>query len=119
MIIEKTPSSPSVIFDEVKGTLEIEGRSIMPNADVFYQPLFDYLDVYFHIPVNLTLILDLEYFNTKSSKSIMDLFHKCKKAEKLEVLWYVEDDDEDMKDVIHDFQILHDISINMIIKDES
>ena len=77
IIIEGTPKTPSVKFDAATGILEIKGRSIPENSIEFYKPLVDWLDKYSEDPVSQTVVnIHLEYFNTSSSKCILDVFKK-------------------------------------------
>ena len=40
--------------------------------------------------------VQLEYFNTSSSKCLLDLFKKLEALDSLSVHWYFDSDDEDM-----------------------
>ena len=75
--IEGTPKTPTVNFDTVKGILEIKGRSIPENSIEFYKPVVDLLERYAFKPQAETNVnIQLEYFNTSSSKCILDVFKK-------------------------------------------
>src|SRR5579872_6481105 len=99
--IESTPKTPSINFDFEKGFLEIKGRSIPENSIEFYKPLVDWLDKYASKPKTSTNVnIQLEYFNTSSSKCILDVFKKLefihKNGSEIIINWYYEEDDEDM-----------------------
>jgi hypothetical protein len=71
--IEGSPKTPTVNF-EASGKIEIKGRSIPENSIEFYKPLIDWLDQYLTSPAKLTNVnVQLEYFNTSSSKCILDV----------------------------------------------
>lgn len=111
---------PSVDFDEIAGILILSGRSIYNSPEKFYNELVDYIKLYFHLPKDLTLIMDIEYFSTKSSKCILNLFYACvrniKKDEgaTLKIYWKTDEDDEDMQDIITDYEDLIKHPIQLI-----
>ena len=75
--IEGTPKTPTVSFDAKTGQIEIKGRSIPENSIEFYKPLVDWLDKYADIAEGtVEVTIQLEYFNTSSSKCILDVFKK-------------------------------------------
>jgi hypothetical protein len=117
--IEGTPKTPSVKFDAEKGVIEIKGRSIPENSIEFYKPLVDWLEKYANEPMDSTkVIVQLEYFNTSSSKCILDVFKKLETIQKSnkEVLinWYYEEDDEDMLEAGEDYESIIRVPFKMI-----
>ena len=75
--LEGSPKTPVVNFDAAEGLLELKGRSIPENSIEFYKPLFDWIDSYGNQPQESTEVnIVLEYFNTSSSKCILDFFKK-------------------------------------------
>ena len=75
--IEGTPKTPTISFDPESGKMELKGRSIPENSIEFYKIIVDALDEYAKSPKELTnVVIQLEYFNTSSSKCILDLFKK-------------------------------------------
>jgi hypothetical protein len=117
--IEGTPKTPLVMFNEETGVIEIKGRSIPENSIEFYKPLVDWLDEYAKDPMKLTRVdVHLEYFNTSSSKCILDVFKKLEVIHKAknEVLinWYYEEDDEDMLEAGEDYESIIRVPFKMI-----
>ena len=109
IIIEGTPKTPTVQFDANEGIFKLEGRSIPENSVEFYKPLVDWLDSYKDSPLQKTVVeVKLEYFNTSSSKCILDVFKKFEVIHKakndVEVKWYYEEDDEDMLEAGEDYE---------------
>ena len=99
--LEGSPKTPSVNFDAEKGMIEIKGRSIPENSIEFYKPLVDWLEEYAKQAKSLTNVnIQLEYFNTSSSKCILDVFKKLEaihnNGNETVINWYYEEDDEDM-----------------------
>ena len=75
--LEGTPKTPTVNFNKETGILEIKGRSIPENSIEFYKPLLDWIGDYGGSAKPETQInIKLEYFNTSSSKCILDVFKK-------------------------------------------
>ncbi len=117
--IEGTPKTPTVNFDASTGIIEVKGRSIPENSIEFYRPLVEWLEEYSKEPQALTTVnIQLEYFNTSSSKCILDVFKKLeaiKKARNEVVInWYYEEDDEDMLEAGEDYESIIRIPFKMI-----
>jgi len=63
--------------------------------------------------------IQLEYFNTSSSKCILDVFKKLenlqnKNRAEVVINWYYEEDDEDMLEAGEDYQSILKIPFNMV-----
>lgn len=121
--IAGTPKTPTVHFDSGSGKVEIKGRSIPENSIEFYKPLVDWLEAYLSTPADLTEVnIQLEYFNTSSSKCILDVFKKLeaiyKSGNEVVINWYYEEDDEDMLEAGEDYQSIIKIPFKMIELDE-
>jgi hypothetical protein len=120
ILIEGTPKTPTITFNAESGKLEIKGRSIPENSIEFYKPMVDWLEEYGKSPSDKTEVnIQLEYFNTSSSKCILDVFKKLEsisKSEKSQVTinWYYEEDDEDMLEAGEDYQSILHIPFKMI-----
>ncbi|MBQ5403367.1 MAG: DUF1987 domain-containing protein [Bacteroidales bacterium] len=118
--IEGTPKTPEVSFDAKSGQIEIKGRSIPENSIEFYKPLVDWLDKYADIAQGVVnVVIQLEYFNTSSSKCILDVFKKLENIHnknKIDVVinWYYEEDDEDMLEAGEDYQSILKIPFKMV-----
>ena len=121
--IEGTSKTPTVLFDSDQGVLELKGRSIPENSIEFYKPIVESLDEYASGPQALTQVnIQLEYFNTSSSKCILDLFKKLegihKGGKEVVINWYYEEDDEDMLEAGEDYQAIIKVPFKMIETDE-
>lgn len=119
ILIEGTPKTPTIKFDASSGVFEIKGRSIPENSVDFYKPLIDWLDSYKEDPNDKTIVnIRLEYFNTSSSKCILDVFKKLesiyKAKNEVEVNWYYEEDDEDMLEAGEDYESIIRVPFKMI-----
>jgi hypothetical protein len=123
LILEGSAKTPSVNFDAAKGVLELKGRSIPENSVEFYKPLNDWIDNYAASPQGATTVdIKLEYFNTSSSKCILDLFKQLEglngKGTDVKVNWYFEEDDEDMEEAGEDYQAIINLPFKMIEVEE-
>ena len=117
--IEGTPKTPTINFNIATGHLEIKGRSIPENSIEFYKPLVELLDRYAAKPqANTNVKIQLEYFNTSSSKCILDIFKKLEAIHKAGnatiINWHYEQDDEDMLEAGEDYQAIIAVPFKMI-----
>jgi hypothetical protein len=118
-IIEGTKKNPAISFDIKSGILEIKGRSVTETSN-FYEPLDDILNKYLVIPKpNTTVNIQLDYFNTRASKSFFDIFKKLesihKKGTIVTINWFYEEGDEDMLESGEDYQSILNIPFKMIL----
>src|SRR4051812_11634863 len=110
--IDNSVKTPSVSFGSENGELEIKGKSIPENSLEFYRPVFEWLDNYSHAPAPSTVLkVALEYFNTSSSKCLLDIFRKLEAINlsgrsTVKVNWVYDSDDEDMMEAGEDYQAL-------------
>ena len=120
LFIPRTSKTPDIFFDADHGMLEIKGRSIPENSVAFYAPVMQWLSDYEKKPSPETqLIVKLEYFNTSSSKCLIDIFRKLEKLHQKDnsvtVVWYYEVVDEDMKESGEDFRDLVSMPVVMTL----
>ncbi len=102
LIIPKSKKTPSIKFQE--GLIELEGRSTTNDPVAFYKPLQEWVNHYANHPVEFTSInVKLEYFDTASSKHLLDVLKTLdigfKKGYKMVVNWFYEQGDDDMHDI--------------------
>lgn len=109
LYIEPSEFTPRVFFDAENSVFEISGFSRPENTVGFYKPLIKWLEDYEENVLskninfsksNLVLNLKLTYFNSASSKFLMDIlmifmrFHS--KGNSIEVNWYYDEDDDEI-----------------------
>ena len=116
--VEASPKTPSIMFDAGQGILQIKGRSIPENSVEFYRPMMEWLEKYMNAPHKETNVnIQLEYFNTSSSKCILDIFKKLeaihKKGNNIVINWFYEEDDEDMQEAGEDYQAIIQVPFKM------
>jgi hypothetical protein len=117
--IPGTLKTPAIISDYEKGLIEIKGRSNPENSAQFYKPLIDWVEKYSSNPTAKTIInIQLEHFNTSSSKCILDVFKKLEPIKKanldIMVNWYYEEDDEEMMEAGETYGTMTVIPFKMI-----
>ena len=122
-VLEGSAKTPSINFDASSGVLELKGRSIPENSVEFYKPITEWIDNYANSPQTVTTVdVKLEYFNTSSSKCILDLFKQLEglngKGTEVKVNWYFEEDDEDMEEAGEDYQAIISLPFKMIEVEE-
>lgn len=96
-------------MDPDKGLIEIKGRSIPENSVEFYRSVNNWLNEYAQGDMKPTKVrFQLEYFNTSSSKCILDIFKKLevmyRKGWDVNISWCYDEDDEDMYESGEDYQ---------------
>ncbi len=101
IMLESTKVTPAITMLIEEGLVEIAGESYPENSVEFYQPIFDWLDAYIAEEKRyLTVNFKLTYFNTSSSKCLMDILDTLQSyhnvSEQVEVNWYYQEEDEDM-----------------------
>lgn len=114
LIIEPTPKTPKIVFDVNAYTFEITGRSIPEDSVAFYRKVYSWLDQFgSELTGTVNFEFGLEYFNTSSSKCILDIFKRLmelnKKNPGIGVVWYYEEGDDDMQDTGEDYKELLDL----------
>lgn len=119
LLLEGSAKTPHVHFDPETGLLELKGRSIPENSIDFYKPLIDWIDRYGRDPRQKTALhMQLEYFNTSSSKCILDVFKKLESiraaGNEVTVLWHYEVDDEDMLEAGEDYAGIINVPFRMV-----
>lgn len=108
---EGTPKTPRIVVDNEAGMIEISGRSNPENSREFFSPFMDWLADYLENPAVLTAItINLEHFNTSSSKYVLDILKKIKKLSEedkaFKIIWMYEDDDEEMLDTAEAYEAM-------------
>jgi hypothetical protein len=98
---------------------EISGRSLPEDVISFYQPVIDWLEEYKEDPLDFTeFVFKYIYFNTATSKLVQDILIKLEEVHeagnKVQVVWFYEQDDEDMLDLGEEFSENVDIPFEII-----
>lgn len=107
---QPTPKTPLIDFDPATGNFILEGRSIPENSLECYKPLIEWVDGYIKNPQPKTVLsVNLEYFNTSTSKCLVEIFRKLERINgksEVKILWHYDPEDEDMMESGEDFRKL-------------
>ncbi|TAF66955.1 MAG: DUF1987 domain-containing protein [Cytophagales bacterium] len=111
--------TPSVQFDAQTGVCELAGESYLEDTVAFYNPLLQWLEQYTkEITKNIVFSFKLTYFNTSSSKAIVDIVKILKQYQneggKVEINWYYPEDNYDILAEAEDIMSYLKIHINLI-----
>jgi hypothetical protein len=108
--LEGTEDTPKIILDKKNGIFEISGRSLPEDSAEFYRPVLEWIGNYGAQPnSNTDFVFKLEYFNTASSKLILDVLSALEDIKGMKILWYYHEDDEDMEEAGQEFSELVEI----------
>lgn len=117
--IQGTNDTPKVILDQDNDIFEISGRSLPEDVVSFYRPVLDWLEEYKSHPNEKTeFIFRFTYFNTATSKLIQDIIIKLESifeaGHNVQIMWFYEEEDEDMQDVGEEFQEGCDVPFELV-----
>lgn len=127
LYIEPTEFTPLIDYNPIEHTMEISGFSRPEDVRRFYQIFFNWIEnneaeIQATIKKNTELKLKFEliYFNSASSKCLLDMVILLKKvySGKLNVIWYYEEGDEDLLDAGEEFSDAVEIPFNFIETEE-
>ncbi|PWJ44691.1 DUF1987 domain-containing protein [Sediminitomix flava] len=105
-----TEDTPKIVLDKDNGVFEISGRSLPEDSAEFFQPVLDWIDEYRQTSNTETrFMFKLEYFNTASSKLILDILSKLEDIDGTTIVWHFHEDDEDMEEAGEEFSDLVDV----------
>lgn len=116
--IKRTKKTPAITLDPQKGEFSLKGISLPENAREFFAPLMDAVEDYMSEPQKETVLnIDLDYYNTASSKMLINMLHQLevlnqKSGHEVTINWCYDDDDEDMLEEINNFEEMLSIKIN-------
>ena len=99
--INATVRSPFILLDPESGIMEISGRSLLDDSELFYKPMVEWIEEYIKSPSpKTTFICNFNYYNNPLSKILFNVLMKLDKnicpPNRFEIHWYYEKDDNDM-----------------------
>ena len=119
--IQGTDDTPQVILDASPEAphLEITGRSLPEDVVAFYDPILEWLEEYAENPLPKTVFnFKLEYFNTASSKLLLDILLKLEDmhddGNEVLVKWHFPDDDEDMEEAGEEYADIVEVPFEQV-----
>ena len=127
LFIDPTEFTPLVRFEPEKGEFEIGGFSRPENVSGFYNPILNYLDEYEKNVIDdpffkrgsvLNVQFKLKYFNSASSKFILDLINTLIELEDkgldIRIEWYYDEGDETILESGEDLSDISDVPFHYI-----
>lgn len=117
--IQGTDESPEVILDKETNEFKFVGKSLPEDVKEFYNPIIDWIGNYVEEPNDETIVeFNMEYFNSASSKQILDILEKFAllndKGKKIMVKWHFMEDDEDMEDAGESYADIVDVPFELV-----
>lgn len=117
--IKGTQETPEVLLDKEQGIFVIKGKSLPEDVKEFYNPILRWFEDYLQNPNKQTVLkVKMDYFNTASSKMILEIFESLQelfdKGNDVSIEWYYMADDEDMEDAGQDYSDLVKIPFKFI-----
>ncbi len=117
--IDGTEDIPRVIFDLDANTLEISGRSLPEDVITFYEPVMYWIIEYAKNPLPDTVFnFKLTYFNTASSKIILDILTQFEEmiedGHHVLVRWHYSEEDEDMQEAGEEYADMVNVPFEMV-----
>ncbi|MBL4592307.1 MAG: DUF1987 domain-containing protein [Flavobacteriales bacterium] len=116
--IKGTMETPEIELNSEEGILIIKGRSIPENSIEFYEPFIEALGKYVNNPSDQTKVdFRLEYFNTSSSKCILDILQLLQKLYvengNVTIDWCYDEDDEEIEEIGQDYSHMINVPFNI------
>jgi len=108
--LEATKDTPEINFDAQQHLIEVRGKSYPENTAEFYSPIFTWMEKYLGQlkDEEVTVNVDIIYFNSSSSKVLLDFFETLENAASsggnITVNWFYEEGDEDSLEFGEEFQ---------------
>jgi len=114
-----TDDTPTVMLDAANNKFEISGRSLPEDVTAFYSPIIGWMENYNQTPLPKTVFnFKLVYFNTASSKMLLDVLMKLEElhnaGKEVLVKWHFAEDDEDMKEAGEEYADIVDVPFEQI-----
>lgn len=113
----RTKTSPEVTLDFEAGVLKLEGNSVGTTSHNLYKIVLSHL-LNTHHPGKINNVeVKLDYFDTASSKYLLDIFKVFESypdKKNLSIKWFYEEFDEDMMECGEDYQAIMALKIDLV-----
>ncbi|MCH9697620.1 MAG: DUF1987 domain-containing protein [Gammaproteobacteria bacterium] len=119
LMISAGKDTLGVSCDYSTGLIEMEGISYPEDAAEFFNPVFEWIDSYIeHVKGPIEMNLRISYLNTSSTKCLFDVIDRIeeyyKQNNSVQVNWYHEEDDEDIREIGLEFKDDMDLPFEVI-----
>ena len=103
VILEASSTTPHVHLHPGEGRIVMEGACYPEDAFSFFEPVFHWIDLFAESTGGpLETIIRLDYFNTSSSKCLLDLIRRLdqmsRNGRRVTIRWQYVEDDEDIRE---------------------
>jgi len=117
--IQGTTDTPEIILDKEKSIFSFSGKSMPEDVEEFYQPVIQWIENYAASPNTFTkVIFKMKYFNTASSKMLLDVMEHFADANEngnsVEMEWHYPEIDEDMLEAGEGYDELVEVPFKFI-----
>ena len=125
--IQATEFTPEIYFNVEENMFEISGFSRPEDVRTFYQQFFSWIEEHSSEIENtkslndkLKVVFKLVYFNSASSKCLLDILIALKKIylENLDIEWHYEEGDEDLLEAGEEFSNAVEVNFRYIEVEE-
>lgn len=120
LILTGTEDTPDVKLDYESGQYVFSGRSLPEDVNSFYEPVLGWLNEFGMNPKSGSFFdFKLEYFNTASSKVLLDILIKLEEIQndkncQLTVRWHYQQNDEDMQEAGEEYKELVEVPFEIV-----
>jgi hypothetical protein len=119
LIIKGTEDSPTITLDLNADIMELAGRSLPEDVNTFYEPVLSWIEEYARNTLPSTVFnFKLTYFNTASSKVILDILTQFEEmiedGHKVLVRWHYPAEDEDMMEAGEEYAEMVEVPFEMV-----
>jgi hypothetical protein len=120
---EATELTPKISLNADNGFMEILGKSYPEDPWVFYKPLLNWLDKFILTnPPKAVIAFQLDYFNTMSSKLILEILRRFEILHEqgcnVSVDWYYSENDDDLLEAGETYAEIVNAPFKMLVKNE-
>ncbi|MDD3473322.1 MAG: DUF1987 domain-containing protein [Syntrophaceae bacterium] len=108
--IEPTKSTPFIQIDTAKNRIVIKGESYPENPAKFFEPIWSKVESYLSSDIGSPVQVDIElsYFNSSSSKALMNFFGMLENAnsagQEISVNWWYNRENESAMEAGEEFK---------------
>lgn len=114
IILEGTTDTPEITLDRTKNMFQFGGKSLPEDVEEFYSPIIKWVEEYANAPnPNTNVVFKMKYFNTASSKMLLDVMEAfavaVENGSKVEMEWHFQSVDEDMQEAGEGYSEIVDV----------
>jgi len=121
--VEEEYYRPVIDFNPETGICEMSGESYLEQVEEFFEPLLKWFQEFLSSgKKNLTFNFKLSYYNTSSSKKILEILKYLVAISdlggKVNINWYYDANDTDIIEDAEDFMMITGLKFNLIKREK-